>query len=48
MLEVTIGDNVPDDETIPPEYGGRADEKIFEAAFPYVWMPEVSSCVNES
>ena len=44
MLKVTIGDNVPEGETIPSEYGGRADERIFEATFPYAWMPEVARC----
>ncbi len=44
LLDYTVGDNVSDDATVPAEYEDRMSEPVFEAAFPYTWMPQVWDC----
>lgn len=44
LTEYTLEQNIPEGTTAPEQYRERWDERLFEAAFPARWLPEIRSC----
>ena len=48
LLNYRARDNAIEGEPLPAQFEGRMSEKVFEAAFPYAWMPQVWNCARHS
>jgi hypothetical protein len=46
LLNYQAQENTIEGETVPAQFDGRLDEKVFEAVFPYAWMPQVWDCAQ--
>ena len=47
LLSYQARDNIIEDESMPEPFRAHMGQKVFEAVFPYTWMPQLWNCAKQ-